>query len=184
MSLPQREPLRPLTVQETHELQRVVKASSERVDTVRRARALLALTNGQSFTQAAAQAGFKEADSVCKLVRRFHRTGLAALCIAAGRGRKATYTSQERQQILEKLRSAPDREQDQSATWSLALLERALRRGGLPAIGASTIRCVLLHPQATSSDVAAPGVGPARRCACAKQAWSPSMIRRHRRNSA
>jgi transposase len=143
MSMPQKEPLRPLTVQETHELQRVVKASSERVDTVRRARALLALTDGQSFTQAAAQAGFKEVDSVCKLVRRFHRTGLAALCIAAGRGRKATYTSQERQQILEKLRSAPDREQDQSATWSLALLERALRRGGLPAIGASTIRRVL-----------------------------------------
>ena len=143
MSSPQKEPLRSLTVQETHELQRLVKASSERVDTVRRAKALVALTDGQSFTQAAAQAGFKEADSVCKLVRRFHRTGLAALFIAAGRGRKATYSSEERQQILEELRSAPDREQDQSASWSLALLERALRRSGLPAIGASTIRRVL-----------------------------------------
>jgi len=143
MSSPQKEPLRSLTVQETHELQRLVKASSERVDTVRRAKALLALTDGQSFTQAAAQAGFKEADSVCKLVRRFHRTGLAALFIAAGCGRKATYSSEERQQILEELRSAPDREQDQSASWSLALLERALRRSGLPAIGASTIRRVL-----------------------------------------
>lgn len=90
MSTPQKEPLRSLTVQETHELQRVVKASSERVDAVRRAKALLALTDGQSFTQAAAQAGFKEADSVRNLVRRFHRTGLAALLIAAGRGRKAT----------------------------------------------------------------------------------------------
>ena len=143
MSLPQKETLRPLTVQETHALQRVVKASSERVDTVRRARALLALTDGQSFTQAAAQAGFKEADSVSKLVRRFHRTGLAALCIAAGRGRKATYTSPQRQCILEELRCEPDRERDQSATWSLSLLQRALRRGGLPAIGASTIRRVL-----------------------------------------
>lgn len=143
MSIPQKEPLRPLTAQETLELHRVVKASSERVDTVKRAKALLALTNGESFTQAAAQAGYKEADSVCKLVRRFHRSGLAALCIAAGRGRKATYTSQERQQILEELRRDPDREHDQSATWSLNLLERALRRGGLPAIGASTIRRVL-----------------------------------------
>jgi len=80
MSTPQKEPLRSLTVQETHELQRLVKASSERVDTVRRAKALLALTDAQSFTQAAAQAGFKEADSVCKLVRRFHRTGLVLLC--------------------------------------------------------------------------------------------------------
>lgn len=104
---------------------------------------MLTLTDGQSFTQAAAQAGFKEADSVCKLGRRFHRTGLAALFIAAGRGRKATYTSEERQQILEALWSAPDREQDQSATWSLALLERVLRRVDLSSIGASTIRRVL-----------------------------------------
>jgi len=66
MSMPPKEPLRSLTVQETRELRRIVKASSERVDTVRRARALLALTDGQSFTQAALQAGFKEADSVCK----------------------------------------------------------------------------------------------------------------------
>lgn len=143
MSTPQKEPLRPLTGQEMQELYRVVKASSERIDTVRRAKALLALTNGASFTQAAAQAGYKEADSVCKLVRRFHRRGLVALCIAAGRGRKATYTSQARQQILEELRRNPDREQHQSATWSLHLLQRALRRGGLPAIGASTIRRVL-----------------------------------------
>lgn len=143
MSTPQKEPLRPLTGQEMQELYRVVKASSERIDTVRRAKALLALTNGASFTQAAAQAGYKEADSVCKLVRRFHRRGLVALCIAAGRGRKATYTSQARQQILEELRRHPDREQHQSATWSLHLLQRALRRGGLPAIGASTIRRVL-----------------------------------------
>ncbi len=141
--MPQKERLRPLTVQETHELHQIVKASSERVDTVRRARALLALSEGQSFTQAAAQAGFKEADSVGKLVQRFHRTGLAALLIATGRGRKATYSSQQRQQILEKLRSVPDREQDQSATWSLSLLQRALRRGDLAQIGASTIRRIL-----------------------------------------
>src|SRR5258708_11358064 len=84
MSMPQKERLRPLTVQETHELHQIVKASSERVDTVRRARALLALSEGQSFTQAAAQAGFKKADSVGKLVQRFHRTYLAALLIPTG----------------------------------------------------------------------------------------------------
>lgn len=141
--MPQKEPLRRLTVQETHELQRIVKASSQRVDSVRRAKALSALAQGQSFTQAAMLAGFKETESVSKLVRRFHRRGLAALFIAAGRGRKAVYTSQEREQILEKVRSVPNREQDQSATWSLALLERALRRDGLVHIGASTLRRVL-----------------------------------------
>lgn len=143
MSTPQKEPLRVLTAQELQELQRVVKASSERVDVVRRAKALLALTDGQSFTQAAAQAGFEEADSVRKVVRRFHRTGLSALFIAAGRGRKPTYISQERQQVLECLRSTPDRQEDQSATWSLRLLQRTLRRGLLSRIGASTIRRIL-----------------------------------------
>lgn len=92
---------------------------------------------------AAALSGFKSADSVSHLVARFNQQGLAALSIAAGRGRKPTYSSQERQHLLETLRSTPNREQDQSATWSLRLLQRTLRRRLLPLIGASTIRRVL-----------------------------------------
>ncbi len=76
-------------------------------------------------------------------MQRFNQLGLSALSIAAGRGRKPTYTSQQRQRVLEELRREPDREQDQSATWSLSLLERALRKRALPNIGASTIRRVL-----------------------------------------
>src|SRR5260370_5490617 len=134
--------MRPLSEQEERALSRMSKASSERVDTVRRAKALLAVKAGASFTQAARRSGFKSADSICQLAQRFNQQGLAALFITAGRGRKATYTSPQRQCILEELRSAPDREQDQSATWSLKLLQRALRRSGLPHIGASTIRRV------------------------------------------
>jgi transposase len=121
----------------------MTKASSERVDVVRRARALITVNAGVPFAEAAHQSGFKSADSVSQLVQRFNLKGLAALFIAPGRGRKPTYTSQERQRILEELRRAPDREQDQSATWSLKLLERALRKRTLPDIGASTIRRVL-----------------------------------------
>jgi transposase len=143
MPYPQKYPLRPLTEQEERALSRMSKASSERVDTARRAKALLAVKAGEPFSQAARRSGFKSADSVSQLVQRFNQQGLAALLIASGRGRKATYTSPQRQCILEELRSAPDREQDQSATWSLKLLQRALRRGGLPHIGASTIRRVL-----------------------------------------
>src|SRR2546421_3957036 len=143
MPYPQKYPLRTLSKQEERALSQIAKASSERVDTVRRAKAVLAVHAGEPFTVAAALSGFKSADSVSQLVERFNQQGLAALSIAAGRGRKPTYTSSLRQQILERLRSTPNREQDQSATWSLRLLQRALRRDLLPRIGASTIRRVL-----------------------------------------
>ena len=166
MLSPQKHPLRSLTDLEERALSQIVKASSERVDTIRRAKAVLAVDAEEPFT-AAALSGFKSADSVSQLFQGFNQQGLAALSIAAGRGRKATYTSQERQHILETLWSVPNREQDQSATWSLRLLQRTLRRL-LPRIGASTIRASCTR-QATSSDAAAPGVGPAPRCGCAKR---------------
>ena len=50
MSKEQKHPLRALVPQEEQELQRVVKATSERVDVVRRAQALLAVAAGQPFT--------------------------------------------------------------------------------------------------------------------------------------
>ncbi len=143
MSAPQKEPLRALSEQEWQELQRMVKADSERVDSVRRAKALLALSQGQSFAQTAKQAGYKETESVSKLVRRFHHGGLAALFIAAGRGRKVTYGSSARSQIVQELQRDPDREQDGTATWSLSTLQRCLRKSGLPQLGATTIRRVL-----------------------------------------
>ncbi len=66
MSYPQKHPLRPLTKQEEQALSRIAKASSERVDTVRRAKALLAVHAGEPFAVAARQSGFKSADSVRK----------------------------------------------------------------------------------------------------------------------
>ena len=76
--------------EEERALSRISKASSERVDTARRAKALLAVKAGVPFTQAARRSGFKSADSVSQLVQRFNQQGLAALFIAAGRGRQAT----------------------------------------------------------------------------------------------
>jgi len=139
----QKHPLRILSTQEERELQRLVKATSERLDVVYRAKALLAVARGQSFTEAAHQAGLKSGDGVGKLVMRFNEHGLAALSVAAGRGCKMTYTSQERSLILQEVQRPPDREEDGTATWSLKMLERALRKKGLPHLGASTIREVL-----------------------------------------
>lgn len=139
----QKHPLRALSEQEKRELKRLFKASSERLDVVRRAKALEAVAAGKPFTQAAQEAGLKSGDAVGKLVARFNEHGLAALSIAAGRGRKVTYTSEQRALILQEVQRQPDREQDGTATWSLKTLERALRQKGLPRLGASTIREVL-----------------------------------------
>lgn len=49
--------LRPLSQAEQQTLHRVAKASSERVDTVKRAKALLEVAAGKSFTQAGRLAG-------------------------------------------------------------------------------------------------------------------------------
>ena len=143
MAQPQKEPLRALSEQEERELQRTVKATSERLDVVRRAQALLAVARGKPFTQAAHEAGLKSGKGVGKLVKRFNAQGLAALSIAAGRGRKPTYTSQQQARILAEVQRQPDRQEDQTATWSLLLLRTALRKTDLPHVARETIRQVL-----------------------------------------
>ena len=143
MTQPQKHPLRAVSEQEERELQRLVKATSERLDVVRRAKALLAVVAGQAFTQAAHAAGLKSGDGVGKLVKRFNEHGLAALSIAAGAGRKPTYTSEQQGLILAEVQRVPDREKDQTATWSLMTLRKALRKKALPEIAAETIREVL-----------------------------------------
>jgi hypothetical protein len=61
-------PLRAMTVDEGGALARAANASSERVDVVKRARALLAVRAGQSYIQAAREAGYKSGgDSVSQL---------------------------------------------------------------------------------------------------------------------
>jgi transposase len=136
-------PLRALTPEEAQALTRTAKASSERVDVVKRARALLAVRAGQAYTQAAREAGYKSGDSISQLVERFNQQGLAALHIAGGRGRKVQYSAAQRERILSELQRTPDRRDDATATWSLKTLERALRKEALPRVSASTIREVL-----------------------------------------
>jgi hypothetical protein len=100
MPTPQREPLRRMTRAERAVLRRIVNGSSERVDQVRRATALLAVAEGSAFIHAAWQAGLHSGTTVADLVGRFNRHGLAALRIATGRGRKPTYVASARARIV------------------------------------------------------------------------------------
>jgi transposase len=134
--------LRPLSQTEQQALQRVAKASSERVDAVKRAKALLAVAEGKTLTQAGQSAQLSR-EGVSQLVERFNERGLAVLVIAPGRGRKPTYDGEVRTRVVQEVQRQPDRLSDQTATWSLKLLERALRRAGLASIGATTIGRIL-----------------------------------------
>lgn len=143
MSKRQKDPLRELTQQEEQALHQLAKASSERMDVIKRVQALLAVRAGTSYTEAAKQAGYKSNDTISRLVSRFNRRGLAALSIANGRGCKPTYTSEEHMRILAEVQRKPDHKEDQTGAWSLMTLRRALRKTDLPHIGAETIRQVL-----------------------------------------
>src|ERR1700730_1589426 len=94
--------LRPLSQTEQHTLQRVAKSSSERVDTVKRAKALLAVAEGKTFTQAGMSAQLSR-EGVSQLVERFNQRGLAILIIAQGRGRKPTYGLQARECVVQEV---------------------------------------------------------------------------------
>jgi transposase len=143
MATPQKERLRALTAEEQTVLERLVRRTSERVDRVRRARALLAVAQGEAFAAVARQVGLRSPTAVANLVRRFNGHGLAALQISAGRGRKATYDVAARAQIVATAQRAPERREDGTATWSLSTLQRTLRKDDYPQIGTSTIRRVL-----------------------------------------
>lgn len=139
------DPLRPLTEEECEYLGRISRSGAEPAAHVARARALLAVAEGQDYTSAARAAGRKSGDAVSHLVSRFNREGIAALEPRHGGGPAPTYDAPGRERILTEVRRAPDREADGTGTWSLTTLQQALRRApdGLPGISRDTIWWVL-----------------------------------------
>jgi transposase len=141
----QKNPLRPLTNSERRALEQLAHSHSAPALSVARARALLAVSDGCSYTQAAHVVGRSVGDSIAVWVARFNQVGLAAVERQPG-GRPPTwYGPEERDRILKEFRRTPDRERDGTATWSLNTLQRALRRApdGLSTISTYTIWAVL-----------------------------------------
>jgi hypothetical protein len=141
MAQRQRIRLRPLTAAERTALERVARAGSERATRVARAKALLAVADWASCTAAARAAGRRAGDAVAPLVARFNDEGIAALEPRHGGGPPVRYGAAERARILREFRRYPERTEDQTATWSLTTLRRALRRApdGLPTVSTATI---------------------------------------------
>jgi len=143
MSRRQKEPLRPLTAEEETQLQQFSRSQAAPASQVARAKALLAVAAGETYTAAARQAGRVSGDAVSHLVARFNREGFDAVVPDHGGGPPLQYTAHARELILAQARHTPDREQDGTATWSLSTLQRALRQQALPAVSRTTIWCVL-----------------------------------------
>jgi hypothetical protein len=140
-----KDPLRPLTYEEREVLEQISRARSEPASHVARAKALLAVADGQSYTAAARAAGRRSGDAVSQLVSRFNREGLAAVEPRHGGGPPIVYGVEERKRILAEFERSPNREKDGTATWSLTTLQRALHKApdGLPKVSTYTILCVL-----------------------------------------
>jgi transposase len=180
MSRSQKQPLRALTEQEQAELTGLARAWGEPAAHVARARALLAVSAGATFTEAARAAGRKSGDGVAKLVGRFNRLGLAAVADRRRSGRPPTYDARQRERILAEARRSPVPAQDGTATWSLSTLQRALRRApdGLPRVSTAPTpseRCYTRR--ATVSGAPVPGARRVKRAVNAKAGLSKSLTR-------
>lgn len=145
MSRRQKNPLRALADDERSWLRKVARSKREPASHVARAKQLLAVADGHSYTVAATSSGRKSGDAVAQFVARFNREGLQAVEPQRGGGRKPKYGIRERERILAEIRRPPDPEQDGTAMWSLMLLRRALRSApdGLPEMSTYTIRGVM-----------------------------------------
>ena len=143
MSRLPKNPLRPLFPEERAQLQQLSRSQAAAASQVTRAKVLLAVDEGLSYSAAARQVGRASGDAVAQLVARFNQEGVTAVVPGHGGGPQVQYTASQREQILAQVRRTPSREEDGTATWSLSTLQRALRAQGLPRISTYTIWCVL-----------------------------------------
>ena len=141
MSRRQKDPLRPLSDAERTTLARLSRSRSAPAAQVARARALLAVAEGQSYTRAARLVGRHTGDTVARWVAGFNRDGLAAVVPRHGGGHPIRYSEAEQRRILAEVARVPERARDGTATWSLTTLRDAPRRAedGLPGISTHTV---------------------------------------------
>ncbi len=139
------DPLRELTEEEQHWLERISRSYSEPAAHVTRAKEILEVAGGSGYQEAAEKAGRKSGDAVSQLVGRFNREGMLAIQGHPGGKPPAKYQAIERERVLAEFRRRPDPEKDGTNTWSLTTLQKALRKAedGLPEISTERIWVIL-----------------------------------------
>ena len=119
MTTRKKDPLRTLTKEEENWLERISRSYSEPASHVVRAKEILTVAGGGSYTEAAKKAGRKSGDAVSQLTTRFNREGIAAIQGHPGGKPKTKYNAAERERILAEARRQPDAEKDGTNVWSL-----------------------------------------------------------------
>jgi transposase len=145
MTRRKKEQLRTLTEEERKWLERISRSHQEPATHVAHAKAILAVADGCSYTEAAQKAGRKSGDAVSQLVARFNQEGLATIQPRHGGGPQVKYNVAERELVLAMARRQPDPEKDATQTWSLTTLQKALRQApdGLSEISTERIWVIL-----------------------------------------
>ena len=145
MARPQKEPLRALSDSERTELDALARSRSAPADRIARAQQILAVAEGADLQQAVRRANRHSRQALARLIGRFNRQGMAAIDGHHGGGPAVRYGPLEQERILNEFARTPDREKDQTATWSLSSLQRALRQApdGLPTVSTYVIFQVL-----------------------------------------
>jgi transposase len=145
MSRRKKDPLREISDPERQELTALSRSRAAPAVEVTRAKILLAVASGDDYQAAARAVGRRSGDAVSHLVARFNAEGLDALTPRHGGGWRPTYGPEATGRIVAEAARAPTPEADGTATWSLSILQRALRAApdGLPKVSTYTIRRVL-----------------------------------------
>lgn len=137
--------LRSLTTEERLAIDQLARSHSTPALVVGWAKMLQAVAEGATCQAAAAAAGRKSRDTVTDLVVRFNAEGMGALVPRPHGHPPYKYGPAEAERIVQEVQRPPVLEEDGTATWSLSLLQRALRRApdGLPDVSTWTIFQVL-----------------------------------------
>jgi transposase len=136
--------LRELSDEEQAGLENLSRSNAAAAAWVERAKALLWVQRGASYSEAGRRIGRTNGDGVSALVKRFNQEGLSAVCPRHGGGYHK-YTDADRARVLSEARRTPCVEQDGTTQWSLTTLQKALRQApdGLPEVSTETIGRVL-----------------------------------------
>jgi hypothetical protein len=108
----QKDPLRKLSEEERSWLEQISRSQREPAAHVIRAKEILNVADGHTFSAAARLAGCKSGDAVGHLVKRFNREGLNAIQPGHGGGPRVKYGVGERERILREVRRKPEPEKD------------------------------------------------------------------------
>jgi transposase len=139
MGRPPKNPLRHFKKGEKTELKRISRSHTENFERVARAKALLAVSQGYNYQEAAFLSGRRSDQAVSNLVLRFNQRGLDALNSLHGGGFKTIYGPKEKQQILDLV----SQQEAGLPHWSISLIQASLEKTPLGRIGRQTIWRIL-----------------------------------------